>query len=154
MTTMETQIDTAESQSTELSSREGTGLKEARLKVGRLMKAALNEPKEIVRVAKSGRRKTVVIPAIGDRQIISARELWLYCVGRGKPINWIESYKALLKYVSKDYRHIFQPIVKGDRSGTRYYVKVDNAIEFLAKFETNSLERPKKKKAVEVGLAS
>lgn len=103
------------------------------------VKSALNVDQTVERISKAGKKKTVKIPAIGDRQIISARELWLYCVGESKPINWIESYKALLKYVSKDYVNIFQPIVKGDNSGTRYYVKVDNIVEFLWRFENNKL---------------
>jgi intein/homing endonuclease len=114
-------------------------LDEFRDEVGPKVALALNTPRQIVRVSKSGRSKTVELPAVGDRQTISARELWLYCVGEGKPIDWIESYKALLKYVSKTYVHIFNPVVEGTNSGKRYQVKVDNVIEFLARFEANEL---------------
>lgn len=100
---------------------------------------ALNTPQEVERTTSKGKVKKVTAPALGDRQIISARELWLYCVGNGKPINWIESYKALLKYVSKDYVAIFRPTVKGDNSGTRYYVKADDVADFLYMFENNKL---------------
>jgi len=100
---------------------------------------ALNTPQEVERTNSKGKVKKATAPALGDRQIISARELWLYCVGNGKPINWIESYKALLKYVSKDYFMVFRPTVKGDNSGTRYYVKADDVADFLYMFENNKL---------------
>lgn len=110
------------------------------------VKDALNTQREIVRTSKDGKtKKTIPLPPIGDKTLISARELWIYCVGKDKPINWIESYKALLKYVSKDYSHIFQPTVRGDKSGTRYYVKLDNVVDFLYKFENNKLNNKKTK---------
>lgn len=98
---------------------------------------ALNTDQTIEKTDSSGKSKTVIVPALGDRQIISARELWLFCVGQGKPVNWIESYKALLKYVSKDYHAVFRPTIKGDNSGTRYYVKADDVADFLFMFENN-----------------
>lgn len=67
---------------------------------------------------------------------ISARELWLYCVGPGKPISWIKSYKTLLKYVSETYKPIFKPIIVGEGSGTRYYMEIENVVQFLYSFET------------------
>lgn len=66
--------------------------------------------------------------------VISAREL-----SESKLIGWINSYKALLKYVSKDYRHIFEPKTTGNRSGTRYYVPLENVSKFLVMFEENKL---------------
>jgi hypothetical protein len=70
----------------------------------------------------------------GGERIVSARELW-----QSNLIDWIGSYKALLKYVSSDYRDIFNPRTTGENSGTRYYVPVDNIVEFLYKFENNQL---------------
>lgn len=72
---------------------------------------------------------------------ISARELWLYCVGPGKPISWIRSYKTLLKYVSESYKDIFNPVIIGEGSGTRYYIEVDNVVKFLYKFENHELDK-------------
>lgn len=109
------------------------------------VKEALNTPRKIARTSNDGKDKTLTLPPIGDKTLISARELWLYCVGNDKPINWIESYKALLKYVSKDYRHIFQPTVRGTKSGTRYYVKTSNVVDFLVAFENNQLDKAKNK---------
>lgn len=70
----------------------------------------------------------------GDERVVSARELW-----QSNLIDWIGSYKALLKYVSTDYRDIFNPRMTGTNSGTRYYVPVENVVDFLYKFENNEL---------------
>lgn len=79
-------------------------------------------------------------PHIGkERTLISAREFWLYCVGPEKPVRWVTSYKTLLKYISENYRYIFKPKVKGIGSGTRYYLEVDNIVEFLYRFENSKL---------------
>lgn len=71
---------------------------------------------------------------IDSPAVISAREL-----SESGLIGWINSYKALLKYVSKDYRHIFEPKTTGSRSGTRYYVPTQNVVKFLVMFEENKL---------------
>lgn len=78
-------------------------------------------------------------PYIGDKTLISAREFWLDCVGPNKPIRWIKSYKTLLKYISENYKDVFKPKIKGTRSGTRYYIEIDNIVEFLFQFENNNL---------------
>ncbi len=78
--------------------------------------------------------ETRVQDVFGDERVVSARELW-----QSNLIDWIGSYKALLKYVSTDYRDIFKPRTTGNNSGTRYYVPVDNIVEFLYKFENNQL---------------
>jgi len=70
-------------------------------------------------------------PEIESLGQISARKLWLNCVGKGKPISLITAYKTLLRYVSKDYKDIFNPLVVGDKSGVRYSIKIDNIIEFI-----------------------
>lgn len=72
--------------------------------------------------------------SLGDERVVSARELW-----QSNLIDWIGSYKALLKYVSTDYRDIFNPRTTGSNSGTRYYVPVNNIVDFLYKFENNQL---------------
>lgn len=66
--------------------------------------------------------------------LVSAREL-----SESNLIRWITSYKALLKYVSKDYEDIFKPKKTGTRSGTRYQVPVENIVTFLVLFEENKL---------------
>lgn len=78
-------------------------------------------------------------PYIGDRTLISGREFWLYCVGDNKPVRWVKSYKTLLKYISEKYADVFKPKIKGTGSGTRYYIEVDNIVEFLYLFDNNSL---------------
>jgi len=79
-------------------------------------------------------------PHVSEKTLISARELWLHCVGPDKPISWIRSYKTLLKYVSENYKSIFNPVVIGEGSGTRYYIEIDNVVEFLYKFENHELD--------------
>ncbi len=56
-----------------------------------------------------------------------------------KKVYWIKSYKALLRYVSTDYIDIFKPIIKGSKSGKRYFIKEENLNIFLKKFENNEL---------------
>ena len=67
--------------------------------------------------------------------LYTARQIWA-----SKKIYWVTSYKALLKYISKDYVDIFKPITTGNASGTRYYVKEENIDAFIKKFENNQLE--------------
>ncbi|HCR35817.1 TPA: hypothetical protein DIU22_02125 [Candidatus Woesebacteria bacterium] len=69
-----------------------------------------------------------------EQKLLTARQIWA-----SKRIYWITSYKALLKYISKDYIDIFKPILTGSRSGTRYYIKDENLQNFIKKFETNQL---------------
>ena len=139
---------------TVLSEEEAKAEKEAekrealRVKFTKQVKDALNTPREIVTRTKTGERKTTTLPPLGECNKISARELWLYCVGKTRPIDWIDSYKALLKYVSKDFRTTFDPYIKGGNSGTRYYVKVDNVVEFLVKFDMSDFKIPTEEKAV------
>lgn len=67
-------------------------------------------------------------------KLFTARQIWA-----AKKIYWVTSYKALLKYISKDYVDIFKPITTGTRSGKRYYVKTSNIDAFIKKFENNQL---------------
>ena len=69
-----------------------------------------------------------------QKKLLTARQVW-----SSGAIYWISSYKALLKYISQDYVDIFKPIVKGTRSGKRYFVSEENVQEFLRKFENNEL---------------
>ncbi|MFA5395700.1 MAG: hypothetical protein WC346_06740 [Methanogenium sp.] len=69
-----------------------------------------------------------------EKKLLSVHEIW-----KSKKIYWIVTYKTLLKYISKDYVDIFKPIVKGSRSGKRYFVTEDNLQEFIRKFEGNEL---------------
>lgn len=114
--------------------------------VAKQVAKALNTTQHITRTDKHGKAVSIPVDPIGDRQMISAREAWLFCVGKGKPINWIESYKALLKYVSDDYKYIFNPIAVGTNSGTRYHVHVSSIVEFLYRFQNNDLKLKKGEK--------
>ncbi len=69
-----------------------------------------------------------------EKKLLSIHQIW-----KEKRIYWISTYKTLLKYISKDYVEIFKPIVKGNRSGKRYFVKEENLQEFIRKFESNEL---------------
>lgn len=66
--------------------------------------------------------------------LLTARQIW-----SSKKIYWVTSYKALLKYISSEYTHIFQPITTGTESGKRYYVKEENLNKFIKMFENNEL---------------
>jgi len=68
------------------------------------------------------------------KKVLTARQIWA-----SKRIYWVTSYKALLKYISKDYVDVFNPITTGDRSGKRYYVKEENLDKFIKQFEGNML---------------
>lgn len=68
-------------------------------------------------------------------KLYTARQIWA-----AKRIYWVTSYKALLKYISKDYVDIFKPITTGSASGKRYYVKDENITAFIQKFESNQLK--------------
>ena len=65
--------------------------------------------------------------------------LTVYQIWKSKKIYWVKTYKTLLKYVSKDYVEHFKPIIKGNRSGKRYFVTEENLAEFIRKFEANEL---------------
>jgi len=69
-----------------------------------------------------------------DKELFSVHEIW-----KMKKIYWIQTYKTLLKYVSKDYKDILNPIVKGSKSGKRYFVSSENLTKFIEKFENNEL---------------
>jgi len=69
-----------------------------------------------------------------DKKLLSVHQIW-----KSKKIYWITTYKTLLKYVSKDYADIFKPIIKGRRSGKRYFVSEENLDDFIKKFEQNKL---------------
>jgi len=69
-----------------------------------------------------------------EKILLSVHQIW-----KSKKIYWIVTYKTLLKYISKDYVDVFKPIVKGSKSGKRYFVTEDNLQEFVRKFENNEL---------------
>lgn len=73
-------------------------------------------------------------PTVSARTLLESRLIY-----------WLKSYKALLKYVSIDYFKIFDPNVRGSRSGTRYEIKTDNIIKFLEMFESNEFSKPENK---------
>ena len=69
-----------------------------------------------------------------NKRVLAVHEIW-----KLKKIYWVSSYKTLLKYVSKDYVDIFKPIVKGSKTGKRYFVSEKNINDFIYKFENNKL---------------
>ncbi len=68
------------------------------------------------------------------QKLLSVHQIW-----KDKHIYWVTAYKTLLKYVSKDYIEIFKPIIKGSRSGKRYFITEENLEKFIKMFETNQL---------------
>jgi len=70
-----------------------------------------------------------------NQKLLSIHQIW-----RSKKIYWIDTYKTLIRYVSKDYADVFKPIIMGSRSGTRYFVKEKNIERFVRKFEGNKLK--------------
>ena len=71
-----------------------------------------------------------------EKELMSARDVW-----KSKKIYWVTTYKTLLKYLSTDYTDILKPIVKGHRSGKRYFIKRENLDKFIKKFEANELDK-------------
>lgn len=69
-----------------------------------------------------------------QKKVLTIHEIW-----KSKKIYWIVTYKTLLKYISKDYIDIFKPIIKGKKSGKRYFISEANLEEFIRKFENNEL---------------
>jgi len=51
----------------------------------------------------------------------------------------VDTYKTIIRYVSKDYTDIFKPIVIGSRTGKRYFIKEENVKRFIKKFENSEL---------------
>lgn len=74
-----------------------------------------------------------------DVPYISTRMLWLSGL-----VYWVKAYRTILTYVSTDYSSIFAPSVTGSRSGKRYLVSTESVVEFIYKFETNSLSQSEK----------
>jgi len=69
-----------------------------------------------------------------NKKPLSIHQLW-----RSKKIYWVDTYKTIIRYVSKDYADIFKPIVIGSRTGKRYFVKEENIQRFIKKFENSEL---------------
>ncbi len=69
------------------------------------------------------------------QKLLSIHQIW-----RSKKIYWVDTYKTLIRYVSKDYVDIFKPIIMGSRSGRRYFVKERNIERFVRRFENNKLK--------------
>ena len=70
------------------------------------------------------------------KKVLSAHQ-----IHRGMMFPWVKSYKTVLLYITKDYKHILKPIVKGSRSGTRYFVPEGNIKKFVHMWETNKLSQ-------------
>ena len=69
-----------------------------------------------------------------NKKPLSIHQLW-----RSKKIYWVDTYKTIIRYVSKDYADIFKPIVIGSRTGKRYFVKEENIQRSIKKFENSEL---------------
>jgi len=68
-------------------------------------------------------------------KLYSAREIWAQ-----NKMPWVKTYKTILKYINKDYKHILKPITKGFGTGKRYFVTEKNLSLFLEKFNNNELD--------------
>ena len=66
----------------------------------------------------------------------TVHEMW-----KENKIYWIKTYRILIKYVSYDYKHIFQPTIVGRGTGKRYYVSEENIQKFIDLFESNQLSK-------------
>jgi hypothetical protein len=70
------------------------------------------------------------------KKVLTAHQIHL-----NQMIPWVKSYKAVLNYISNDYKHILKPITKGTESGTRYFVPEKNIKRFVHMWETNKLSQ-------------
>jgi hypothetical protein len=68
------------------------------------------------------------------------------CVGDGKSIYWIRSYHTWLKHITKYYPDIFGTNVStksrvdtSKKYGNRYYVDINNAVDYIYAFENGEL---------------
>ena len=71
---------------------------------------------------------------MNNEKLYSAREIW-----KENKIPWVKTYKTILRYISEDYKDVFDPITKGEGTGKRYFVKEENLNRFLKKFKNNEL---------------
>ena len=69
-----------------------------------------------------------------NKKPLSIHQIW-----RSKKIYWVDTYKTIIRYVSKDYTDIFKPSIIGKRTGRRYFVKEENIDKFIRMFENNKL---------------
>ncbi len=69
-----------------------------------------------------------------ESEYLAAYEIW-----KSKKIYWVKTYKTILKYISKDYSDILKPRIRGHKTGKRYYIKRENLIDFITRFENNQL---------------
>lgn len=68
------------------------------------------------------------------KKVLSAREVW-----ETREIYWVTSYKTLLRYIARDYRHVLKPITRGKGAARRYYIPGTNVAELVRKFESSEL---------------
>ena len=68
------------------------------------------------------------------KRLLSIHQVW-----KSKKIYWIETYKTIIKYVSKDYADIFKPIIIRNGSGRRYFIEEKNVNKFIQMFKNNKL---------------
>ena len=71
-----------------------------------------------------------------NKNLLTVHQIW-----QEDLIYWIKTYKTLLKYVSIEYKDIFDPIIKGKNSGKRYYIERENIEKFIEMFENNKLNQ-------------
>lgn len=70
---------------------------------------------------------------------MTKRPLSIHQIWRSKKIHWIETYKTIIKYVSRDYVDIFKPIIMRSGSGRRYFVEEKKVNKFVQMFKNNEL---------------
>lgn len=70
---------------------------------------------------------------------MSKKLLTAHQIFQDKTIYWVRTYKTLLKYISKTYKHILKPTVVGKKSGKRYFIREENLIKFIKRFEDGDI---------------
>lgn len=70
-----------------------------------------------------------------EKKLMSVHQIW-----SKKYIYWIKTYKTILKYI-QEYKDILKPVIKGNKTGKRYFISQENLNEFIRKFENNELKK-------------
>ena len=74
-----------------------------------------------------------------------AKNNWLY---------WLKSFSTISRWVEKDLKYwkILNPVKMGSGTGTRYFIKGENIIKFIAMFEDGSLHLASKPKGGDIKM--
>ncbi len=80
-----------------------------------------------------------------EKVLLSTHQIW-----KMNKIYWIKTYKTLLKYVSKQYKDILQPISVGKKTGKRYFIKEERLNKFVEMFENGELSQDLQERKIEL----